>query len=158
MSAIRGRNGVAWARRGASVRDRLLALIQVDDNGCWVYPGCVDASGYGRLRVGGRHGQTLGVHRLSYLTFVGPIPDDMTVDHLCFVTRCFNPDHLRLLTPYENAYNHLRTFATHCKRGHEFTRENTALVPNRRKPPGEGNLHRCCRACQRERDALRRAS
>jgi hypothetical protein len=50
------------------------------------------------------------VHRVSWLGFVGPIPDDLTVNHRCEVKRCVNPDHLELLTrpdhaAHENAKN-----------------------------------------------------
>ena len=37
---------------------------------------------------------------------------------------------------------------THCKRGHEFTPENTLKQSNK------ANGTRLCRACQRERDRL----
>ena len=42
------------------------------------------------------------VHRVSYETWVGPIPDDWVVDHLCSNKRCFNPDHLEAVTQRVN--------------------------------------------------------
>lgn len=40
----------------------------------------------------------------------------------------------------------LRRAATHCKRGHEFTPENTYVYPNR-------NGKRRCRTCQRDQQS-----
>lgn len=42
-------------------------------------------------------------YRLIYEHHYGPIPEGMTVDHLCFNTLCCNPAHLQLLTRGENA-------------------------------------------------------
>lgn len=43
------------------------------------------------------------VHRVVYLLNRGPIPDGMTVDHICFNTLCCNPAHLQLLTRSANS-------------------------------------------------------
>lgn len=69
-------------------------------NGCWLWlAGCNDR-GYGSLgTLDGRH---LGAHRLFYEAFVGPIPDDLPLDHLCRVTHCVNPLHLEPVTAAVN--------------------------------------------------------
>lgn len=138
---------VGKAPRSMPIDQRLLRRRSFDENGCWLWTGRVDGQEYGQIGVGGK---SYGVHRLSYLTFVGPIPGDLTVDHLCFVPRCFNPEHLRLLSRSENSANTRRTFATHCARGHEFTNDNTL----RRGPLGSA---RACKTCRRERIAARKA-
>lgn len=99
--------------------------------------------GYGwQWRAGRMH----YAHRLAYVDSCGPIPDGMTVDHLCFNRGCVNPDHLRLLTLDENRANQQKTYRTHCKYGHEFTPENTLDRAANPKLTGR----RECRKCQTE--------
>ncbi len=43
---------------------------------------------------------------------------------------------------------------THCRRGHEFTPENTYLAPR----AGDDHSHRQCRACRRESQRARSAT
>lgn len=42
-------------------------------------------------------------YRVVFMLHKGPIPEGMTVDHICFNPLCCNPDHLQLLTRAENA-------------------------------------------------------
>ena len=42
-------------------------------------------------------------YRVVYLFNKGPIPQGMTVDHLCYNPLCCNPNHLQLLTRAENS-------------------------------------------------------
>lgn len=123
---------------------------QIDRTGeCWLWTGCVRSDGYGAIGAGGRGGPTLRPHRVAYELLVGPIPDGLTLDHLCCVTTCCNPAHLE---PVTSAVNIRRATArrTHCRRGHEFTPENTIVRP----------LGRECRTCRlagrRQRRAIRR--
>lgn len=67
---------------------------------CWLYTGRLSVDGYARFGVDGR--QTF-VHRFAYELLVGPIPDGLTIDHLCFVTYCQNPAHMEPVTRAENA-------------------------------------------------------
>lgn len=112
-----------------------------EDSGCWDWNMYRDPNGYGRT---GRSGdpETMA-HRWAYEQSFGPIPDGMTVDHLCFNTACVNPAHLRLLSRSENAKNQRSATKTHCSNGHEFTPENTYIKP------GARNGNRTCRNCQR---------
>lgn len=68
----------------------------VDANGCWIWQHQCCPAGYGRA------GQSLAAHRLAYEWAKGPIPDGLTVDHLCYVRNCINPDHLEAVTLGEN--------------------------------------------------------
>jgi len=69
------------------------------------------------------------------------------------VKRCCNPDHLWLGTPKDNIEDRdekRRNFfanKTHCKRGHEFTPENTRM----RKAYRDRAPARVCRECERAR-------
>lgn len=47
---------------------------------------------YPYARVGGR---VVGVHRVMYEHYVGPIPPGHDVHHVCPQTRCVNPNHLQ---------------------------------------------------------------
>jgi len=94
-------------------------------------------------------------HIAAWQAVNGPVPDGMTLDHLCHDPdtchlgiqcphrSCRNPDHLTPTTRGENAtraHNWNRD-KTHCKEGHEFTPENTYIT-------GAGS--RRCRTCYRE--------
>lgn len=59
--------------------------------GCWLWTGGIDSYGYGRIYG---YGAPILAHRCVYEILVGPIPDRLTLDHLCRIKRCVNPDHL----------------------------------------------------------------
>jgi len=86
---------------------------------CWTANFSPEKRGYMRIRLPG--GGREGIHVFAYKFFVGPIPDGMTVDHICFNTACWRPDHLQLLTRSENAKRCRRAMAARCKRGHPYT-------------------------------------
>lgn len=120
--------------------------------GCWLWNGSIN-NGYGRVWLGGK--APLLVHRVAYSVLVGPIPEGLTIDHLCRQPSCVNPAHLEPVTQRENllrgetiaAHNARKT---HCSRGHEFTPENTALRKDK-----NGCLCRRCRQCERAHAAVR---
>ena len=121
-------------------------IIPVPESGCWLWMGATNQLGYGSFFVAGR---VLKAHRFSYETFVGPLVEGLCIDHLCRVRCCVNPSHLELVTNRVNALRGSGWAAflaakTHCKRGHEFTKDNTYVYsyrPNRRN----------CRACRADR-------
>lgn len=115
---------------------RFWAKVDVAD--CWRWTAAKTPDGYGIFRL--TRGKQVRAHRWSYEHLVGPIPATLTVDHLCRVRSCVNPDHMDLVPPGTNtlrgygpsAQNRRRE---HCARGHEFT---------------QGQNQRVCRTCQRE--------
>lgn len=124
----------------------------VTGTGCWGFTGATTSRGYGSLS---HEGRIWSAHRLAYTLLVGPIPDGMTIDHLCFNKRCCNPAHLEAVTGSENTR---RAFAagvsksptairnsakTRCDRGHEFNAGNTYI---------DHRGHRQCRECKRASD------
>jgi hypothetical protein len=124
---------------------------------CWLWTGSVMPRGYGKVTIAKRR---LLAHRIAYEAFVGPIPEGLTLDHLCRVRRCVNPGHLEPVTVRENTLRSpvapaaINARKTHCVHGHEFSPENTR-VQFRRSDQGE---HRICRACARARYHERRAA
>jgi hypothetical protein len=56
--------------------------------------------GYGIWHFGERTER--GAHRISYIAFVGPVPDGMLVLHACDRMRCCEPVHLRVGTSSDN--------------------------------------------------------
>jgi hypothetical protein len=82
-----------------TVAERIAAGVVVDATGCWIWQGTPAKTGYGRMSVGDR---LQYVHRLSYEQHVGPVPDGLTIDHLCRVRLCCNPEHLEPATREEN--------------------------------------------------------
>jgi hypothetical protein len=99
---------------------------------CWLWTKSVGSHGYGQA------GRGFLAHRVAWALTNGPIPDNLTIDHICRERRCCNPAHLRPMENVENARMNGNFVKTHCKRGHEFTPENTRT--NERG-------HRWCRTC-----------
>lgn len=85
--------------RNMSVAERLKSCVKVAPNGCWEWQKYRGPKGYGQINIDGR---ILSTHRLSYQTFVGPIPNELCVLHRCDNSSCINPDHLWLGTKLDN--------------------------------------------------------
>lgn len=64
--------------------------------GCWWWLGAIGSHGYG---VVSRRDLA---HRVAYERARGPIPAELTVDHLCCNRECVNPAHMELVTLAEN--------------------------------------------------------
>lgn len=125
-----------------------------DGNGCTLWRGCINSRGYGVFSYGGK-GKSVLAHRWA-CEHLGerPIPEGMTVDHLCRQRRCVNHEHLDVVT---NKTNILRgesptahnARATHCINGHPFDEANTFIRSDGR---------RRCITCRREDNKRRRSN
>ena len=112
---------------------------------CVVYTGSLQKRGYGQVMVDGKNHQ---VHRFMWESLVGPIPEGLTLDHLCRNPACWWTDHLEPVTRGENVkrgYGPSGKAARrgHCAKGHEYTSENTYMHPTN---------GRRCRTCKRAWD------
>jgi len=85
--------------------------------GCWLWSGSVNPAGYG-LYGSARTGDRRAAHRAVYEAVRGPIPDGLTLDHLCRARSCVNPDHLEPVPIAENIQRTPRVVTGLCKRGH----------------------------------------
>ena len=141
-----------WAPQPAI--ERVLNKIErVTESGCWIWLGTGTSEGYGTVGVGSKPDGTRRkayVHRVTFEHYRGPLQKGLQLDHLCHVTCCANPWHLRQVTGRENtlapgsqsvaARNATRT---HCKMGHPLSESNLY-----RRPRGNGHEGRGCRACR----------
>lgn len=85
--------------RGAPAHAQVLFKVTFTDE-CWEWQGYTNPRGYGQTHIKGAGPM---VHRVVYEGLVGPIPDGMTLDHLCKNKVCVNPAHLEPVTRHENS-------------------------------------------------------
>lgn len=119
---------------------RFWAKVKRSDSGCWNWTASTWANGYGQFKSDGR---MVAAHRFAYERVRGNVPDGLQLDHLCRNRLCVNPDHLEAVSQRENILRGMSPSArqarqTHCRKGHEFTAENTYSGTDGR---------RRCRAC-----------
>lgn len=67
---------------------------------CWIWFGALGSNGYGTFY---KNNKNMGAHRASYEFFVGEIPQDMVIMHLCDCKHCVNPSHLKPGTVKDNS-------------------------------------------------------
>lgn len=133
--------------------------------GCWPWPLVQASTGYPQPVIGA-DGRGHKAYVVVYEDQFGPVPEGLTLDHLCHTRsttcaggpsclhrRCVRPDHLELATALEQAQRRVNVTSSACSRGHERTDVNT-----RNYTKSDGYTVRICRDCCREDAAKRRAS
>lgn len=107
---------------------------------CLLWNRSVQGGGYAQTKS--PWGNAIGVHRLVYLVFVGPLNDSLEVHHTCGNRRCCEPSHLTALSDigHKHADANWAGNKTHCKRGHPLSGDN--LSPSRLKAG-----KRICKTC-----------
>lgn len=121
---------------------RFASNLLSQDDGCIAWIGTKKyGRTYGLFQLGNTN---VRAHRLAFETLRGVVPDGLELDHLCRNPSCVNPDHLEPVTHAENVRRSaspagVNSRKTHCKRGHEFTPENTRIASD----------GRVCRTCAR---------
>lgn len=87
--------------RGLSLEERFWS--KVDKSGaCWMWTATRNERGYGKFWLEGR---LQAAHRVSYEISIGPIREGKEIDHVCHVTGCVKPGHLRQVSSKENSEN-----------------------------------------------------
>lgn len=121
-----------------SPAQRFWAKVRVEGE-CWIWTA---ASTHGHGVFFDESGRQVYAHRWVYESMIAPIPDGLTIDHLCRRTLCVNPYHLE---PVPDRVNWWRWYTprTHCPQGHEITGAN--LIERRTRNGRE------CRTCENER-------
>lgn len=127
-----------WSKKkGRSTEDRFWEKVdRRSDEECWEWQASLTPEGYGQFHY---EGAWIGAHRASYaMHFAAMSTVENQVDHLCRNRRCVNPAHLELVPRAVNTRRAGRSKKV-CKRGHEYTPDNTIWQGSSRS----------CRACTR---------
>src|SRR5258708_22894285 len=123
--------------------------------GCWTWIASARKNGYGKfnITISKNKYKYEYAHRFMWMIIYGEIPNGLHVCHRCDNPSCVNPNRLFLGTPKDNTHDSVikgrrgrgykRTRKTHCKHGHEFSRENTYINPI--------TYERACRQCRTDR-------
>jgi hypothetical protein len=141
---------INWHRMTSkSEQEKFWSRVSKSNGECWKWTGPTHPKmGHGMLRFGDK---TCYAHRVAYALARGGIPVGLCVCHKCDTPSCCNPCHLFIATAAANnrdRHNKGRTKnllerqaqrrnQTHCKRGHEYTLENTIRT----------TTQRMCRTC-----------
>lgn len=116
---------VVWSER---VVARFFEKVREDPiSGCWNWTAFKDPKGYGRFQYGTADARL--AYNVSYGLFIGNVPDELQLDHLCRNTSCVNPWHLEPVTGTVNQERR-RGVRTRCPHGHEYTTENSYISPS----------------------------
>jgi hypothetical protein len=140
---------------------KIFENIEIEDRGydkgvCWIWKKALDSNGYGMTSVGGK---LIRLHRLSFTEFRGTIPAGWTIDHLCRIRDCCNPNHLETVTRRinnlrGNGFSGRHARKTHCEpEGHPLSGDNLYITPD-----GRRNCKECRRRQQREGYARKKAA
>jgi hypothetical protein len=124
---------------------------------CLIWEQSTRSNGYGQTFVDGKN---RAAHIVAWEALYGPVPKGMYLDHICHNQdakagkcegkecshrACYNPNHLRVVTPSENTRSGLWGIDTkaECPQGHDYTNPNNIMI--------RANGRRECAQCNRTR-------
>ncbi len=127
-----------------SILEAFLSKIIIVKSGCWVWIAFCNNKGYGQFNFNKKNARA---HRFIYEYFYDRICSDLTIDHLCKVKNCVNPNHLEEVTNRENnlrsnSIGGINSRKTHCNKGHPLSGENLRI---------ENYGGRRCKTCELDR-------
>ena len=108
--------------------------VKVDASGdCWEWTASTRGAGYGQF--GWAPDRIIDAHRVVWELLVGPIPEGLTIDHLCRNKICVNPDHLEVVTYQENINRSpvSPSRRRYCPQGHPLFGDNLRVVSGARR-------------------------
>lgn len=109
---------------------------------CLLFTGS-KSNGYGVFRYEERNGYA---HRYAWERVNGPIPDGLTVDHLCRVRHCVRVSHFELVDAVTN-YRRAVAVRDKCPNGHPYMPDNLRFY---------GNGRRRCATCVRKNHEIQK--
>jgi hypothetical protein len=119
---------------------------------CWVWTAST-WEGYGSFRGGKKKGMDRA-HVWAWEQEKEPVPEGLEIDHLCRNKACVRVSHLDAVTHLVNLERMVTGITQIIRETQASTLCRKGLHPL--GPPGK-NGKRCCKICQRDRDAERRA-
>lgn len=102
-------------------------------SGCWIWLKNISTTGYGRMNFNYINYRS---HRLSYLIYVGEIPEEMVICHTCDNKKCVNPNHLFLGTILDNVADRVKKNRTSQNENHYKCKLSNKQVIKIRKMKG----------------------
>lgn len=127
--------------------ERIKNKSTTNDKNCMLLHKTLVGGGYSQCSYRGKKAYT---HRKIFeIINKTIIPNNLFIDHLCRNRNCCNPKHMEIVTNQENVRRGVlgikNRAKTHCPQGHEYTYENTYLIPT------TFTKKRYCRMCRRIR-------
>ena len=132
------------------VAQRAISRFVVNANGCHISTYSVASHGYAQIgwNSSGKKYVTTA-HRAAWVAHTGEqIRVNMTIDHTCKERRCVNPDHLRVLSIFENGR---RTYGRdwkigYCANGHP--NKHLVIASGGRRKDGRKRQRMLCQKCK----------
>lgn len=131
-----------------AAHQRIMDRSDLNDDGCRISRYSVGSHGYAQAWDGVT---VVLAHRIVWEWHHGPIPEGMTVDHICHAQKCVEIEHLRLITNLQNARRNGPgdwPLDGTCKHGHDESWWKPKEVGVRTKG--------YCHACRMEAQRLKR--